>query len=107
MRPGLSLTGGQQRRLVLGRGGLKGKNPVESCIIIGTVLTMVFEEWSLGVCFSEGMKSIWVFCYCRFLLLFILFLAAWGLSCGTWDLSLRHTGVSLVVARGLQGAWAL
>ena len=41
-----------------------------------------------------------------------LFLAALGLSCGTWDLLLWHfgsslqcTGFSLVVARGLQSLW--
>ena len=45
-----------------------------------------------------------------FLILFIylfLFLAASGLCCGMQDLSLRRTGFSLVVARGLQGVWAL
>ena len=48
-----------------------------------------------------------------FIYSFIYFLAASGLSCGMWDLSLQcvgsslqHMGFSLVVARGLQSAQA-
>jgi len=40
-----------------------------------------------------------------FFFLFILLsfsLAALGLSCGTWDLSLQHNGFSLVVTNELQ-----
>ena len=51
---------------------------------------------------------------CLFLFLFfilfkkyiILFLAASGLSCGKWDLSLQHA-CSVVAVWGLQSAWAL
>ena len=36
-----------------------------------------------------------------FFLIFLILLAALGLSCGTQDISLWHTGFSLVAARGL------
>ena len=43
--------------------------------------------------------------FCFFLIIFnfiyLFILAALGLSCGTWDLSLRRPSFSLVVARGL------
>ena len=42
-----------------------------------------------------------------FIYLFYLFLAALGVSFRMWDLSLWRVGFSLVVAHGLQGAWAL
>ena len=43
----------------------------------------------------------------RFFKNFYLFLAALGVSFRMWDLSLWRVGFSLVVAHGLQGAWAL
>lgn len=38
--------------------------------------------------------------------LFGVFWDALGLNCGTWDLSLKHAGFSLVVAGSLQSARA-
>ena len=42
-----------------------------------------------------------------FFKIFIYLLAASGLSCSTWDLSLWQASFSPVVAHGLQGMWAL
>ena len=42
----------------------------------------------------------YLFFFFEDLFLINLFLAASGLSCGMWDLSLWHTGFSLVVACG-------
>ena len=41
-----------------------------------------------------------------YLFLLFIYLAASGLSCSTWDLSLRRSGFSLVVAPGLQSTQA-
>ena len=48
-----------------------------------------------------------IFLFLNIYLFVCLFLAASGLSCGTWALSLRRTGFSLVVACRLQSTWAL
>ena len=36
----------------------------------------------------------------------LIYLAALGLTCGRWDLLMRHTGFSLLVPCGLQSVWA-
>ena len=46
------------------------------------------------------LKNIYLFYLFILFIYFIYILAASGLSCGTWDLSLRRAGFSLVVACG-------
>ena len=80
-------------------------------VLLGTDIPLFFLDESSDANLDHFVKiNIFLCCYTVFkkifIYLFILFLALSGLSCSMWDLSLQCMGLSLVVARELQSAWA-